>query len=557
MIRLKKYIIAICAVALVTTINAQTPKNNSKTASQTRSDIEREPQTETDGYTWTLLSNGKYYAAEDADGSVIIPLSRQYTQIYYWKLPNADRAFFRVKKGNSVTFCDLKGRPMIPIERGYTDVIYQILEGYKYFQVMKGDKSGACDLSGKEILAPVYHLVIYSNDNFVVQRTEDGPYENTKKKLSKRDILDPNAITKTKETASDGYIYTVVYQGDYCGVENKQGKTIIPLSRKYTHVSYESSSVTKSKYFEVKQGKKIGVCDMSGAEVIAPKYYSVYYSEKNGFSGTSTPDGDSEYLNVFLDKNGKAVYKKKENTSSVAVSNSEAMRLFQQAYNMPAGKTEQQKALFLQAANADPANAEGVKATSYNNIGILCENAGDIQEAKEWYEKSLKTNPSFEVAKKNLERVKSQLTGSKIKKALNVLADLSKAALNMQQAYYQTKYGSGDAGAGYDGGGSVDMENSQVQSGLSCDEYKLQYNRMADKAKGVYESLTLLGSSRKNDRGEDEHGSTHSSMSSSNYVSMKKNLRYYQGEMKKIRAEARKSGCDISTSNYESVTVSY
>ena len=89
-------------------------------------------------------------------------------------------------------------------------------------------------------------------------------------------------------------------------------------------------------------------------------------------------------------------------------------------------------------------------------------------------------------------------------------------------------------------------------SGTLVDQYKQWENRV----KAVYNSLTNLGTRVKKDK-KDDSGTTGQSMSSSNYVSMKKSLREAQSEMKKIRQKASKQGLVINKSEYEDIQVKY
>lgn len=109
----------------------------------------------------------------------------------------------------------------------------------------------------------------------------------------------------------------------------------------------------------------------------------------------------------------------------------------------------------------------------------------------------------------------------------------------------------GNTGGSYDDGGA-----SSVSSGRDYSYYKNQYDRWANNAQSVYNSLTLTGSKTKTN-GKYTSGNTNQLYSGPNYVSLKKNLRDAQYNMKRIRQEARRAGHDIPKSEYETVTVSY
>ena len=100
-------------------------------------------------------------------------------------------------------------------------------------------------------------------------------------------------------------------------------------------------------------------------------------------------------------------------------------------------------------------------------------------------------------------------------------------------------------------GGSVD-----VASGRDYSYYKMQYDRWERRAKDVYEGLTKFGSRTKKG-GKNVSGTSGGSWNGPSYVSLKKNLRDSQFNMKKIRNEAKRAGHSIPQSQYETVTVSY
>ena len=77
-------------------------------------------ETEKDGFKWYRIDNDGIYGAKDANGRTIIPLSRGYTSISYFK---------------------------------------------GYLTVMKNGLDGLCNKQGEEIIPPQYSLV-FSMDSF-------------------------------------------------------------------------------------------------------------------------------------------------------------------------------------------------------------------------------------------------------------------------------------------------------------------------------------------------------------------------------------------------------
>lgn len=101
-----------------------------------------------------------------------------------------------------------------------------------------------------------------------------------------------------------------------------------------------------------------------------------------------------------------------------------------------------------------------------------------------------------------------------------------------------------------------DSDVSRGISGSGSGTLVAQYKQWENRAKADYNSLTNLGTRVKKDK-KDASGTTGQSMSSSNYVSMKKSLREAQSEMKKIRQKASKQGFKINKSEYEDIQVKY
>lgn len=137
-------------------------------------------------------------------------------------------------------------------------------------------------------------------------------------------------IRRERKTEDDGFVWILTLyknRDDVAGAENKNGKTIIPLSRGYDFISYYNGLFKFSKnkkegvcdkngkeiisisrgydyvyvlldnYIEVQKNGKLGACDMKGKEFISPSrgydeilYYDkddiIYYSvKKNGKQG--------------------------------------------------------------------------------------------------------------------------------------------------------------------------------------------------------------------------------------------------------------------------------
>ena len=246
--------------------------------------INKELKTEKDGFKWYKVSQGETYGAEDYLNHTLIPLSRQYSGIYY--LPE---------------------------------------EGHKgYFNVEKNGKEGACDLTGKEIASPIYESLIYSNGfkyknssgewialdwmldsegkgirgtkesityngatYYIVSR--DGLYgltdangnEIVAKEMEKIEVAGANNRLKFKQNGS-------------WGLMNFLGKILIPTSRGYTSIGKYSK--TQKTFAYTMYGYK-GECDINGRQiskikVAEPKQNTSVASSSNS-SSTSNSSGKS------------------------------------------------------------------------------------------------------------------------------------------------------------------------------------------------------------------------------------------------------------------------
>lgn len=90
----------------------------------------------------------------------------------------------------------------------------------------------------------------------------------------------------------------------------------------------------------------------------------------------------------------------------------------------------------------------------------------------------------------------------------------------------------------------------------SGDSYQIQYSNWERRAESHYNSITNMGISYTNEKGE-KSGSARKSMSSGNYISMKRSFREAQKQMRDIRRKASKEGVQIPQSRWETATISY
>lgn len=108
------------------------------------------------------------------------------------------------------------------------------------------------------------------------------------------------------------------------------------------------------------------------------------------------------------------------------------------------------------------------------------------------------------------------------------------------------------------GGATADYASTTFDGEASTNSgnYQADYDMWARRAERHYNSITNLGYSSTNKKG-DKHGGAGQGMSGGNYVSMKKSFREAQRQMQNIRAKAAKNGVTIQQSKWETATISY
>ncbi len=105
--------------------------------------------------------------------------------------------WIKVYKGECCGAQDKDGHEIIPMSRGYNDIIYDENDygGYPYFKVRKNNKYGACDLNGVEAIKPIYHGVYTFKNGFETQLTESSDFVETNIKFSSDGIWRKNVAT--------------------------------------------------------------------------------------------------------------------------------------------------------------------------------------------------------------------------------------------------------------------------------------------------------------------------------------------------------------------------
>lgn len=352
--------------------------------------VKKEQKNESDGFVWYELKDYPNYGAADKDGKLLLPISMQLTRIEYRPSTVAGKyGIFKVYKEDFVGVYNSQGVEILSPDKGYTYWSYVGNEEIGFLQVDKGNlKSGFCDLNQNEIIAPGKYSYAHFNAN--------GFFE--------------------------------VKQGDYEGICDLNGHEIIPPN-KYTsisHINFEN----EPHWFSVKKGGKEGACDMTGKELVTPLYECLYYDNDEGF--------------YYSDSNGNNIALNVKIGSGDSNANSDLIKdLFNQAYNTPDSEAQTKFDLYMQVIEADAGNREGYQVVAYNNIGSLYENLGDLENARAYYEKSLQIYPSYELAKRNLKRIKSQQRTERLNNFANALGQAANAFGNGNAMQNGNSYNNG------------------------------------------------------------------------------------------------------------------
>ena len=250
-------------------------------------EIQRKLYTEKDGYRWYYVYGG-VFGIQNIDGTYVYYSddNRYEYSTYYTNFDTySNRSFFWIKRKNKkiipkkrkerkkyvyvdstcVAMVKLNGEIVIPFERGYTNATYMTLINRNFFSVEKRGKEGVCDIHGNEIVEPKYASVYYSLDGFYGKKESFGyDYKKLGIELDENNEVNLNAFNK--ELFTDSYTnfkYYLTYQSGKYGVEDENGRVIIPLSRGFTKIySY------RDRYFECYNGSISGIFNIEGKEII-------------------------------------------------------------------------------------------------------------------------------------------------------------------------------------------------------------------------------------------------------------------------------------------------
>lgn len=390
--------------------------------------VKKKQMTESDGFVWYKLEYYPNYGAADKDGNVLLPMERKFTSVKYKaSTTQGKQGYFEVRKDDYVGVYGVNGIEILSPDKKYTYWSYSGDSERGYLRVDRNDaKYGFCDLNQNEIIAPGKYS--YASYN------------------------------------SKGYF--AVEQGDYEGVCDLNGKEII-APNKYTSILLINLAGSPQ-WFAVERNDLEGACDMAGNELVPPRYSDLYYDNAKGF--------------YYEDSNGNDIALNVRITSASSNGNTDYIKeLFDQAYNTPDEETQTKYDLYMKVVEADAGNKEGYQLSAYNNIGALYENIGDLKNARAYYEKCLQIQPSYELARTNLKRVKSQQSTEKLNNLANVLGQ----AANML-----------GAGSTQSSGGSYNNSYQNSYSSSSGTQTRTKVTRNCTRCAGTGECRNCMGRGR-------------------------------------------------------------
>lgn len=414
-----------------------------------------------------------------------------------------------------VTLFTRKGRNMLPGSTYSRARLNSSDNGL--IDVYQNDKEGRCDTLGNEIIPPKWKsLYGPCKNNYETDWSYDRHY------VAKEDgnfyLLDSRGnvlyTDETKQYTGLGYwsyggrSYLIVHKGNYEGILDMRGKTIIEPD---TYKSISPSVKEGHFFFYVEKDGLRGACNAKGVEIVPTRYKYLFYSDGfkesiGGWYSTQYKDlgikidanfdlaeelkpedaivkvGDKYRL---VDRNGatltlrlydalnydvfEKLYYGTLNGYVTAISKDGkeqtpiGKQIFDEAYSLGDEYVQDQIELYFLLLKTDPSNLDGYNAFAYNNIGVIFRNAGDDNTALTCYEKALAIDPSNQTAKGNIKTIKAERRAERLNNIANALGQMSEALGNMNAAQ-----GGGSYGAYQGSGSSSSGSSSNTRARRHC-----------------------------------------------------------------------------------------
>lgn len=302
-------------------------------------ELQRKLYTGSDGFKWYLVydENGGVFGLQNTDGKYIF-YSDNSKYEYRWYYTNnnsiSNRAFFHIERKNKkiipqkkkdrkkyvyidstcVAMINLEGEVIIPFERGYREVTYLSITNRDFFYVQKKfGVYGACDIHGNEIVEPKYSSLFYAVDGFHGSMDRFGyHYDQLGIELDENNEVNPHAFNKTLQTEKDiNFKYYLTYQSGSFGVEDINGKVLIPLSKGYTQIQTRELDSNRI-YFLCWKDTIEAAHSMDGKEIIPLSYgcYDIYkgnYGSIPVFEVQKKDGNESDKIQGIYSVDGKSI----------------------------------------------------------------------------------------------------------------------------------------------------------------------------------------------------------------------------------------------------------
>ena len=284
---------------------------------------------------YEIRSGGKTVAIERKTGGYIIPPSRGYDDITFWSMLNDKgiEGYFKVEKNGLKGACDITGKEIIPCR--YTGILYSPIDDDEGFTVQNSsgdweDLNIMLDESGKSYKKVIDESALTSRECKV---ENDGFewYKITKKekysdKFGAEDrygnVLLPTAFSSIDYQPLEEYNWGtsgcgfMVDNGTIAGHKAyylRNGKCIIPFTRKYTYISKSTQDEFGTYYVCTSWGGEQTICDSKGKVIVSVKEGSPSISPvlRSGIFYFSITNYRPNIGHGIIDGNGKVVVEPK------------------------------------------------------------------------------------------------------------------------------------------------------------------------------------------------------------------------------------------------------
>lgn len=374
--------------------------------------------------------NGKW-GVIDRVGNSIIPFEYDdLGEIYEITDENNHQYSFaiRVKKETKWQLVDMNNNILQLIQTNIiSDLEKEVESGLKLakLNLIKGlyDKKIAQINSAKS------ECILYLNENILEKSAEIELFSSIQKKEIVQSNFDTCIVFKEKNRC-------LVSKNDKYGLLDKDGKTwILPCI-------YEMYPIQDC--FLIFDNGKVGLIDQNGIVLRCsfdniiyagdynskPLFYLVY-NNKWGLASRTDLLHDCVFDAIGEFHNGVAKTYIKEYTGTINKSGKEVASIvknaFDKAYSLPNNPVKQKVAAYAEVIELDKVFKSGYTGDCYNNIGVLCEIAGDKKSALYCYEEALRITPGNQSYIKNRKNVKSQIKSENFLNVLNVISGVVNA----------------------------------------------------------------------------------------------------------------------------------